>query len=121
MGKKMKERRVYTEEFKAGAAALAGKREKPVRHIALDLGINENQLYRRIQRSKAAAGGRLPAFPGPAAFWVVDYLPVPCYNASIMQAETAVVINNFPEPCRLARNLLSLSLSYTHLILSSVS
>jgi transposase len=64
MGKKMKERRVYTEEFKAEAVALAGKREKPVRQIALDLGINENQLYRWIQRSKTAAEDRLPAFPG---------------------------------------------------------
>ncbi|MDR1374247.1 MAG: transposase [Treponema sp.] len=63
MGKKMKERRVYTEEFKAATVALAEKREKPVRQIALDLGINENQLYRWIQRSKAA-DDRLPAFPG---------------------------------------------------------
>jgi hypothetical protein len=29
---------VYTKEFKAGAVALAGKREKPVRQIAGDLG-----------------------------------------------------------------------------------
>jgi hypothetical protein len=34
MGKKMKERRVYTKEFKAEAAALAEKREKPVRQVA---------------------------------------------------------------------------------------
>jgi transposase len=64
MGKKMKERRVYTKEFKAEAAALAEKREKPVSQIAQDLGINENMLYRWIQRSKAAADDRLPAFPG---------------------------------------------------------
>jgi transposase-like protein len=37
-----KERRVYTKEFKAEVVALAGKHEKPVRHLALDLGINEN-------------------------------------------------------------------------------
>jgi transposase-like protein len=64
MEKKMKERRVYTEEFKAGAAAMAEKREKPVTQIAGDLGVNENVLYRWIQRSKAASRDRLPAFPG---------------------------------------------------------
>ena len=64
MGKKMKERRVYTREFKAEAIALAKKGEKPVRQIAGDLGVNENVLYRWIQRLKAAANDRLPAFPG---------------------------------------------------------
>jgi transposase len=64
MGKKMKERRVYTKEFKAEAAALAEKREKPVVQIARDQGVNENVLYWWIQRSKAAADDRLPAFPG---------------------------------------------------------
>jgi hypothetical protein len=34
MGKTMKERRVYTQVFKAEAAALAEKREKPARQIA---------------------------------------------------------------------------------------
>ena len=42
MGKKMKERRVYTEEFKVEAVALAEQGEKPVRQIAPDLGLNEN-------------------------------------------------------------------------------
>jgi transposase-like protein len=46
MGKQMKERRVYTEAFKAGAVLLAEKREKPVRQIALDSGLNENVLCR---------------------------------------------------------------------------
>jgi transposase len=55
---------VYTQEFKVEAVALAAKGEKPVRQIALDLGLNENVLYRRIQRSKAAADDKLPAFPG---------------------------------------------------------
>jgi transposase len=64
MGKKMKERRVYTGEFKAGAVALAEKQEKPVARIAQDLGVNENVLYRWIQRSKAAADDHLPVFPG---------------------------------------------------------
>jgi hypothetical protein len=36
MGKQDKERRVYTREFKAEAAALAEKHEKPVRLIAAD-------------------------------------------------------------------------------------
>jgi transposase-like protein len=48
MRKKDKERRVYTKEFKAEVAALAGKHEKPVSRIAQDLGINENQVYRWI-------------------------------------------------------------------------
>jgi transposase-like protein len=42
MGRKNKERRVYPKEFKAGAVAPAQKHEKPVGHIAADLGINEN-------------------------------------------------------------------------------
>jgi transposase-like protein len=46
MGKKMKERRVYTKEFKTEVVALAKKGEKPVRQIAQDLGVNENVLYR---------------------------------------------------------------------------
>ena len=64
MGKQDKERRVYTKEFKAEVVALAGKHEKPVRQIALDLGINENQLYRWIQQAREAAGTGLPPFPG---------------------------------------------------------
>jgi transposase-like protein len=63
MGKKDKERRVYTQEFKTEAVALAVKGEKPVRQVAKDLGVNENVLYRWIQRSREAADG-LPAFPG---------------------------------------------------------
>ena len=55
---------LYPREFKAEAVALAGQREKPVRQIAGDPGVNENVLYRRIQRLKAAANGQLPAFPG---------------------------------------------------------
>ncbi|MDR1363729.1 MAG: transposase [Spirochaetaceae bacterium] len=58
MGKQNKERRVYTEAFKAE------KREKPVTQTARDLGVNENVLYRWIQRSKATSRDRLPAFPG---------------------------------------------------------
>jgi transposase len=64
MRKQDKERRVYTKEFKAEAAALAGKHEQPVRQIAQDLGVNENQLCRWIQQAREAAGAGLPPFPG---------------------------------------------------------
>jgi transposase-like protein len=64
MGKKNTERRVYTKEFKAEAAALAEKREKPVSRIATDLGINENMLRRWMQASRQTAGSGLQAFPG---------------------------------------------------------
>jgi transposase-like protein len=40
-GKNIKERRNYSKEFKAEAVALAGKKEKPVSRIALDLGTKE--------------------------------------------------------------------------------
>jgi transposase len=64
MGKKDTERRVYTTEFKAEAVALVEKHEKPVSHVAADLGLNENVLYRWIQRTRESAGTGLPAFPG---------------------------------------------------------
>jgi transposase-like protein len=64
MGEKNQQRRVYTTEFKAEAAALAEKREKPVGQIAKELGINGKVLCRWIQRSQAAAHDHLPAFPG---------------------------------------------------------
>jgi transposase len=64
MGTKDKERRVYSKEFKAEAVAPAGKKEKPVSRIAVDLGINENMLHRRIQQAWEEATGGLPPFPG---------------------------------------------------------
>jgi transposase len=64
MGKKDKERRVYTKEFKAEAAALAEKREKPVSQIAKDLGVNESVLRRWMYQEREAAGTGLPPFPG---------------------------------------------------------
>jgi transposase len=63
MGKRGTERRVYTPEFKAEAAALAEKREKPISHIAKDLGINENQLRRWMQQVRDAGNG-VQVFPG---------------------------------------------------------
>jgi transposase-like protein len=64
MGKQDKERRVYPKEFKAEAATLAEKHEKPVRQIAADLGINENMVRRWIQQAREAGGSGLPPFPG---------------------------------------------------------
>ena len=64
MGKKSLERRVYTEEFKAEAVALAEKKEKPVSQIAKNLGINDGILYRWIQQARRAVGSSLKAFPG---------------------------------------------------------
>jgi transposase len=64
MGKKGMERRNYSKEFKAEAAALAEKREKPISQIAEDLGVNESVLRRWMQQAREAAQGGLPPFPG---------------------------------------------------------
>jgi hypothetical protein len=64
MGTKDRERRVYPKEFKAEAVALAEKHEKPVRQVAVDLGVNENILYRWIQQAREAGSIGLPPFPG---------------------------------------------------------
>jgi transposase-like protein len=64
MGKKGKERRVYTKEFKAEAVGLAEKREKPVEQVAEDLGINGSLLWKWMQQARESAGTGLPAFPG---------------------------------------------------------
>ena len=64
MGKKSTERRVYTREFKAEAVALAEKREKPMRQIASDLGLNEGMLWRWVHEAQEAARGAVRAFPG---------------------------------------------------------
>jgi transposase-like protein len=44
--------------------ALAEKREKPIRQVAADLGINENMLRRWTQQDREAGGSGLPPFPG---------------------------------------------------------
>jgi transposase len=62
--KKGMERRNYLKEFKAEAAALAEKREKPISQIADDLGVNESVLRRWMQQAREAAQGGLSAFPG---------------------------------------------------------
>jgi transposase-like protein len=64
MGKKGTERRNYSKEFKAEAAALAEKREKSISQIADDLGVNESVLRRWMRQAREAAQGGLPPFPG---------------------------------------------------------
>jgi transposase len=64
VGKKDKERRVYTRECKAEAVALAEKREKPIARVAKDLGINDRVLHRRMRASRERLGTGLPPFPG---------------------------------------------------------
>jgi transposase-like protein len=64
MGKKGLVRRVYTKEFKAEAAALAEKREKPVGQIAKDLGLNKSMLGRWMTEARQAAGTGTKVFPG---------------------------------------------------------
>jgi len=48
-------RRKHTAEFKAEAVALAGKREKPASHAAVDLGVNESMLRRWTQEARESA------------------------------------------------------------------
>jgi transposase-like protein len=62
-GTKDQERRVYPKEFKAEAAALAQKHEKPVRQASADLDINENMLHRRIQQPREAGNKRRMQIP----------------------------------------------------------
>ena len=64
MKKKETERRVHTKEFKAEAAALAQKREKPISQIAADLGLNESVLRRWTQEAREARETGRTAFPG---------------------------------------------------------
>jgi transposase len=55
------ERRQYTEEFKREAVRLMETSDKPIAEIARDLGINDNNLYRRRalygSRSQANTNG----------------------------------------------------------------
>jgi transposase InsO family protein len=64
LGKKGKERRVYSKEFKAEASAPGERKEKPTSRIALDLGVNENILRRWIQQAREAAKGGGRTSPG---------------------------------------------------------
>ena len=64
MKKQGTDRRKYTAEFKAEAVALAGKREKPVSHVALDLGVNESMLRRWMQEASESAETGRRTFPG---------------------------------------------------------
>ena len=64
MTKKTIERRSYTKEFKTEAVALAEKKEKPISHVAKDLGLNENVLRRWITQTRQAEGTNVTVFPG---------------------------------------------------------
>jgi transposase len=64
MGRKMKERRQYTKEFKTEAVILAEKKEKPISQVAKDLGLNENVLRRWITQTREAAGTNIKVFSG---------------------------------------------------------
>jgi len=64
MKKQGTERRIYTREFKDEAVALAGKREKPVSQVAVDLGVNESMLRRWMQEARDTAETGSRAFPG---------------------------------------------------------
>jgi transposase len=64
MGTKGTKRRVYTQEFKTESAVLVAQHEKPVSHIAADLGINELMLRRWVKSAREAAGTSPRPFPG---------------------------------------------------------
>jgi transposase-like protein len=55
---------VYTQEFKAEAAALAEKREKTVSQLAVDLVVHESALRCWMQQAREGAQGGLRPFPG---------------------------------------------------------
>jgi transposase-like protein len=63
MGTKDKERRVYPKEFKAEAVAPAEKHEKPVRQVALDLGV-EHAVPVDTAVSGSRGGTGWAPFPG---------------------------------------------------------
>jgi transposase len=58
------ERRMFTKEFKDKAVALSEKKDKPISHVAVDLGIHEKtlRLWRREAREAKETGAE--AFPG---------------------------------------------------------
>jgi transposase-like protein len=64
MGKTDKKRRVYTKEFKAKAAAPAGKQEKPTARVARDLGVRDTALHKWMKQSREAGREGIPPFPG---------------------------------------------------------
>ena len=102
MGKKSIERRVYTKEFKAEAVALAEKREKPISHVAKDLGLNENVLYRWMRRKQEAEGSGFQAFPGHGRPRDVELIRLRKENKALRNAneilKKAAVIFAMEEP-----------------------
>jgi len=63
MGKKTTKQRVYTNDFKTEAVALAKKKEKPVRSIEATPEITEHILRRWMQASQETAGSAQHSFP----------------------------------------------------------
>jgi transposase-like protein len=57
MGKKDQGRRARTKEFKAEAAVLAEKREKPISQIAVDLGASRSVPRRWTRQAREAERG----------------------------------------------------------------
>jgi transposase-like protein len=55
---------VYAREFKAGAADMVWRREKPIAQAAGDLGIGGAVSRRRTRRAREAAGEGSPPVPG---------------------------------------------------------
>lgn len=56
-------RKQYTNEFKSEAVKLATTSEKSTAEIARDLGVNENNLYRWIQKYGPSDDGTEKATP----------------------------------------------------------
>ena len=61
MGGEIKERKVYTSEFKREAVRLSEQQGVSVAQVAQELGVSDYSLYK--WRKQARAGGEL-AFPG---------------------------------------------------------
>lgn len=60
------ERRKYTEEFKREVVQLMASSGKPIAALARELGINDNNLYRRpsVSRNRPSGVSVLPASGG---------------------------------------------------------
>jgi transposase len=55
-----KERRSFTDEFKAGAVRLVIDEGKPVAHVARDLDLTESSLHNWVNRARADRGKGKP-------------------------------------------------------------
>jgi transposase len=86
MGKNEKERRTYSKEFKAEAAVLAEKKEKPISRIAVDLGVNESVLRRWMRQVRERAQGGLPPLPGHGRPWDEELARLRKENKALREA-----------------------------------